>query len=413
MRKSLKLLFVIILLLSGGCSKKPERIVKKADLSKMGEVRQIVQKEKAPPFSINKITTLDALKNQEHEFYGLDIQRSDLTLLDLKDVDLRNSTFDLQTRWPDKMPDDFDPQEVLETGKNPGLGIRKLHGQGITGKGVNVAIIDFELLSDHKEYKDRIQLYEKLNSYSDNASMHGAAVTSILAGNSVGVAPQADIYYINSEFDDCSSAKGPCDLNLNYMVEGIERVIEINNALPEDQKIKVVSISRGFSKEENPEVYEAIEKAKENGIFVVTVSLEQNYDIQLIGADKEYNTDPDLLSSYAIPAHMQMASYLDYFETSKIVFVPRAHRTMAGCLADDDYVHFSDGGASWSAPWLAGMYALCLQIDPDLTGDEFLEYVISSGEKADLSFLEFYVDNTNTVFINPEKLIETVRDNKK
>ena len=30
----------------------------------------------------------------------------------------------------------------MENGKNPGLGIRALHGQGITGEGVSVAIID-------------------------------------------------------------------------------------------------------------------------------------------------------------------------------------------------------------------------------------------------------------------------------
>lgn len=33
-------------------------------------------------------------------------------------------------------------QEILENGKNPGLGIRALHGQGITGEGVSVAIMD-------------------------------------------------------------------------------------------------------------------------------------------------------------------------------------------------------------------------------------------------------------------------------
>lgn len=33
-------------------------------------------------------------------------------------------------------------QEIIENGKNPGLGIRALHGQGITGEGVSVAIMD-------------------------------------------------------------------------------------------------------------------------------------------------------------------------------------------------------------------------------------------------------------------------------
>jgi len=48
---------------------------------------------------------------------------------------------------------------IMEEGKNPGLGVRDLHAQGITGKGVNVAIIDQNLLGDHPEYINRIAVY--------------------------------------------------------------------------------------------------------------------------------------------------------------------------------------------------------------------------------------------------------------
>jgi hypothetical protein len=40
------------------------------------------------------------------------------------------------------MPQDFDWERIMELGKNPGLGIRKLHTQGITGRGIGIAIID-------------------------------------------------------------------------------------------------------------------------------------------------------------------------------------------------------------------------------------------------------------------------------
>ena len=44
---------------------------------------------------------------------------------------------------------------ILEAGKNPGLGVRALHDEGVTGKGVNVAIIDQNLLLDHPEFAER------------------------------------------------------------------------------------------------------------------------------------------------------------------------------------------------------------------------------------------------------------------
>ncbi|MDF2907329.1 MAG: hypothetical protein K0R34_2650 [Herbinix sp.] len=42
--------------------------------------------------------------------------------------------------------------EIMENGTNPGLGIRELHKEGITGKGINVAIIDQNLLLHHPEF---------------------------------------------------------------------------------------------------------------------------------------------------------------------------------------------------------------------------------------------------------------------
>ncbi|MGB4633489.1 MAG: hypothetical protein WBI61_04855 [Bacillota bacterium] len=44
---------------------------------------------------------------------------------------------------------------------HPGLGLRALHEQGYTGKGVNVAIIDGPLLVDHEEFSGRLVHFEK------------------------------------------------------------------------------------------------------------------------------------------------------------------------------------------------------------------------------------------------------------
>jgi len=65
-------------------------------------------------------------------------------------------------------------EKLLEEGKNPGLGLRKLHEQGITGEGVVVAIIDQKLLMDHKEYKNKIESYSEYGkAKEEDPSMHG------------------------------------------------------------------------------------------------------------------------------------------------------------------------------------------------------------------------------------------------
>lgn len=35
---------------------------------------------------------------------------------------------------------------------------------------------------------------------------------------------------------------------------------------------------------------------------------------------------------------------------------------------------------SWGVPWLAGVYALCCQVDPDLTPERFIEAAEQAGK---------------------------------
>lgn len=122
----------------------------------------------------------------------------------IKDLDLTGEydtllkiTFDTHTEWPskDKLPKEFNPQEIIEIGKNPGLGIRDLHNQGITGQGINVAIIDQPLLLGHEEYKDKVVKYTAIECEDVGPQMHGPAVASILVGKDCGVVPDASLYY--------------------------------------------------------------------------------------------------------------------------------------------------------------------------------------------------------------------------
>jgi len=81
------------------------------------------------------------------------------------------------------------------------------------------------------------------------------------------------------------------------------------------------------------------------------------------------------------------------------LLVPIDSRTTAGYTGESDYVFYRQGGYSWAAPWLAGMYALCVQVFPEITPELFVELAFETGD----SF------HTGTI-INPVRLIERLEN---
>jgi len=312
---------------------------------------------------------------------GLDVRAYDLSAFNLQNEADRLShvTFDSATRWPEELPAGFDPAEIMETGKNPGLGIRALHRQGITGKGVSIAIVDQALNQSHPEYADNLMSYELLHCSDTTAQMHGSAVTSIAVGKSCGVAPDAKVYYIASTFGTYG-AHG-MKMNLNYMAEGIDRILEINTLLPEENKIRVVSISRGFSSEKGAdEVRAAIGRAKKAGVFVITTTPEAHYGFSLLGLGKDPAADPDDIASYG-PGNFWSGNFYsgEMGDPSCTLLVPMDARTYASWYTADGYEFAASGGLSWSVPWMAGLYALCLQVDEGLAPEEFIQKAFETG----------------------------------
>jgi hypothetical protein len=123
---------------------------------------------------------------------------SQMDLSQMPDI-LPTLTFNQKTIWPDasRMPAAPTPEELLKGAMNPGLGVRELHREGITGLGVRVAIIDQPMYVDHPEFAGKIAAYFDTGCGLERASLHGPAVTSLLAGSTTGTAPGAIVYYLN------------------------------------------------------------------------------------------------------------------------------------------------------------------------------------------------------------------------
>ena len=66
--------------------------------------------------------------------------------------------------------------------------------------------------------------------------------------------------------------------------------------------------------------------------------------------------------------------------SSNFLLIPMDARTTASPTGNNDYVFYSVGGMSWTAPYLAGVYALACQIDPEITPEQFWSTTLQTGK---------------------------------
>jgi hypothetical protein len=361
--------------------------------------------------SINVYSKVPVYNPNLRDPFQIDLRSANLKELDLSgsEADLLHALFDSKTNWPpaDKMPADFDWQKIMEIGKDPGLGVRALHDQGITGKGVNIAIIDQPLIIDHIEYPDRIRLYEEIKVMPDNPSqMHGPAVASLAVGKTVGVAPDSNLYYIATWLVEPENPGE--NLTYKYYAQALRRIVEINKGLPGDQKLRAVSMSIGLTTThaDYDDFMSAIEEAKSAGIFTMTVDLYPMYGWNILGLGRDPLADPNDFQSYKPATRWEEDFYKQGFPQDTLL-IPMDARTTASPTGKEDYVFYSPGGMSWAVPYLAGMYALAAQVKPDITPEEFWETALKTGRTIQIQHdgkaHEF------GVILDPQALIEAIK----
>jgi hypothetical protein len=322
---------------------------------------------------LDKLPAYDATNTQA---FQVDLRGADISGLAISNrlADLLHADFDDRTVWPANLPAGFEPRRIMELGRNPGLRVRELHLRGLTGKGVGIGIIDQGLLADHLEYQDRIKCYEEIHCADKHASMHGPAVASIAVGRTVGVAPEADLYYIAETHGTMSSSR-QFDWDFTWLAKSIERLLDINRTLPSDRKLRVISISVGWSASQKG--YEAanaaVERAKRENVFVISTSLENTYGLAFHGLGRDPMKDPESAQSYEPGSwwREQFFSRSNRFQNTERLMVPMDSRCIASPSDPRHYVFYANGGWSWSVPYLAGLYALACHVKPTITPEEF------------------------------------------
>ena len=216
-------------------------------------------------------------------------------------------------------------------GVNPGEDVVRLHANGITGRNVGIAIIDRPLLTQHREFASRLRWYDEIDTEPDEpAGWHSTAVASIAAGRTVGVAPEADLYFVGVGMIWNGEPLGNWFAAARHAVHfgqalplAISRIMELDRRLPPERRIRAISISVGGG----GALLQAIDEARRQGIFVSAVDLQ----LPPLGPVSIASpTGPDAYTSHATPA------------------------------------------GSWAIAHMAGRYALACQIDPAMTPEKFL-----------------------------------------
>lgn len=335
-------------------------------------------------FGRGKLSELSVYSPESTSPFQVDLRGTDLSQVNVADrlSDLLHADFDSRTVWPPTLPDGFVPSKILDLGKLPGLRMRELHRRGITGKGIGLAIIDQTLLVDHQEYRDRLKTYEELHSpRGAPAQMHGPAVASIAVGQSVGVAPEADLYYLAEMHGEL--VQGKLEWDFTWLAHAIDRLVEINGTLPKEHRIRVISISVGWSPGQKgcDATDTAVAQATQAGIFVISTALERTHQLAFHGLGRDPLQDPDQTESYGLGSWWAR-SFLNgsrRFNPGERLLVPMDARTTASPTGPEDYVYYANGGWSWSVPYLAGLYALACQVDPDVTPELFWATALGTG----------------------------------
>ena len=378
---------------------------------------------KSPPvvdLGRGKLSTLPLYERYKPALLQVDLRSYDLTASYLKDrySELIHADFDTHTRWPYALPKDFDPKRIIEYGKNPGLKVRTLHKQGVTGKGVGVAIIGGALLVNHVEYRDSLKLYEEMDCLDRTATISGCAAASAVAGKSTGVAPGVNLYYIAQTLNDNGVPNtGTLDGNessvpdYSKLAEAIGRVVEINKKLQEGNKIRVLLTGRGWNSgyAGYDDVIKAVDRAKQDGIFVISGSLYETYDCEMDynGLGRPPLADPDEAASYG-PGQNWAGSFFmfgRYTHAAEALLAPMDSRCTASPTGYRDYAFYNTGDMDMSAAYIAGVYALACQVEPDITPQAFWGKALETGDTVSVKNIHMNHEYKLQKLVNPLKLI--------
>ncbi|MCP4452634.1 MAG: hypothetical protein GY809_14325 [Planctomycetes bacterium] len=306
-------------------------------------------------------------------------------VIDVNGEMLKSLTFNSHSRWSQETA--LHAQDVMAAAKTPGLGVDGLHRKGVTGHGVAIGVIGEALLLDHEEYDGKITEYHNpLNVRAHND--RGAAVLSLVVGQSIGTAPEANVHY-------AACRDGVYEVDY---VRSLYWLIQKNETLADSEKIRVVAAAAAPGEEgipSPPGAYlnwrTACAAAEEAGIVVLDATQYR----RLFDACWYDLAEPDRLES-CTPGYPGVKGRFN----DEYLLVPTSQRTVAEQYESgvSTYQYLGRHGMSWSTPYAAGVLAMGWQVAPDMSGPQMVEALLASA----------YEHEDLVQIIHPQRFIHSV-----
>ena len=227
--------------------------------------------------------------------------------------------------------------------------LKSIHDQGITGKGVTIAVLDGAVNPNIPELKganiqDRTPCVKE--SAPENAA-HGTTVAQILVSPEFGVAPDATLYtYTIPLYGDKS----------NCTLSGWTGEAENDTPLLIEQAINdgadIIAISSNYPDSRNSSMRWAISRAAVTGVPIVAS----------VGNDSKYNPDDELgmwggvIGVAALEEDGTVADYSNYGDGVTLAAIGEIRGR-----SSIDGKRYKTSGTSYASPMVAGFLALAWQ----------------------------------------------------
>ncbi len=287
------------------------------------------------------------------------------------------------------LPEWYDPLEIFEKWKTIWLWINEAHNQWYTWKWVWVAICDRKLKA-HKDIKTATYTVDE-NS-KNNEFFHGSAVSSILAGKQTWVAPDVDLHYFAEYSDKSKESWG------NALKSSLEKIYEMNKELPNNKKIRVVSISWPLYWKN---IEETAQKLRSSWVWILDSSEFFKNFWYLNKEDPAWNPD-------------NFDNYKHWLGKPESVYVNSWNRTVADPMNETAYRHDPKASASWAIPAVAWYYALACQADQKMTPEKFIKLAKETAYQRETVVWEMEKDYAgipiNIKIIDINKLIKKINE---
>lgn len=365
--------------------------MKKQTLIDFAAKRKI--KIKNIPQIITNDWILSMLKDNSFSNWGfsyLDLSAHDLSKVSLEL--LSKVAFSSTTIWPtqSKLPKGFNPQSILNYTSTTSNTVINLHNQGIDGEGITIAVIDNRFQGEnHIEFVNANLIKCTLsNAEIGDYHFHMEDVLAKLCGKNLGIAPKSKIlYYEVSDEEDCS-------------LDVLNALKNIKTRILNGEKIRIINYSYSLTDDDNPFIYQQeciklVEELKQLNCELVDST---RFGEQFFCCGTNFLNGKDEIDDYK-PASFAKGKPYENKVKDKINILCSG-RTIPEFCTINGYKYESIDCFSWTIPQAVGYYALCLQVNPNLTFKAFTELCQKSCD----------ISSSGLSVLNAERLIKCVKE---